>query len=173
MSLPLRFLQPDYTQLFPGDLTAAAGGGVTPAAYAALQQQMQQAQQAQQMGRMTAEQASALAMSGFHGGGPGVHGILDGMLGNGHQQGVHVESAGTGINLNAAVGGGPGALEGGADGSKPEDDGRMGHVDLSLGPGGHKRAEPGTQHPSGQLGGAQGTDSDGSGGRPLKKRSGR
>ena len=95
--------QPDYSQLFGGDLAAAAaaGGGVTPAAYAALLQQ-QQAQQAQQMGRMTAEQASAM-MSGFNGGGgPSVHGILDGMLGNGHQQ--HGEGGGTGINLNAEVG---------------------------------------------------------------------
>jgi len=94
--------QPDYSQLFGGaDLAAAAaaGGGVTPAAYAALLQQ-QQAQQAQQMGRMTAEQASAM-MSGFNGGGPGVHGILDGMLGNGHQQ--HGDNGGTGINLNAEV----------------------------------------------------------------------
>ena len=96
--------QPDYSQLFGGgDLAAAAaaGGGVTPAAYAALLQQ-QQAQQAQQMGRMTAEQASAM-MSGFNGGGgPGVHGILDGMLGNGHQQ-QHGDNGGTGINLNAEV----------------------------------------------------------------------
>ena len=133
-------MQPDYSQLFPGDLTAAAaaGGGVTPAAYAAIQQQMQQAHQAQQMGRMTAEQASALAMSGFHAGGPGVHGILDGMLGNGHQQGVHGDSGGTGINLNAAVGG-PGMLEGGNDGDKVGDEVRMGH-DLSLGP---RRAQAG------------------------------
>ena len=103
MAPPPQQKQPDYSQLFGGDLAAAAaaGGGVTPAAYAALLQQ-QQAQQAQQMGRMTAEQASAM-MSGFNGGGgaPGVHGILDGMLGNGHQH--NGDGGGTGINLNAEV----------------------------------------------------------------------
>ena len=62
--------------------------------------------------------------------------------------------------------GGPGRLEGGGDG-KIGDDVRMGH-DLSLGPGGHKR-DAGTPNPSGP----QATDSDGSGGRPLKKRSNR
>jgi len=64
--------------------------------------------------------------------------------------------------------GGAGRLEGGGGDGKVGDEVRMGH-DLSLGPGGHKRGDPGAPNTAGP----QAADSDGSGGRPLKKRNNR
>ena len=145
--------------------TAAAGGGVTSAAYAAIAQQHQQQQHQQQqvqhaqqgnvgmsgrLGNLTAEQASMLALQG--GLGDYSSAEITEMIANVRREGISGPSHngdGSGVGEENLAGG------------------MLGHGGQS------KRGGPGMALASGPAAVSQATDSDGSDGRPLKKRANR
>jgi len=164
---PMKQPQPmEFNQLYgsaagSGDFVAAAaaGGGVTSAAYAAIaqqaQQQQAQAQHVQQgnggmpnrlreLSNLTAEQASVLALQGGLGDYSGAE--INEMIANVRREGMTGPSH-DGENVGEEI---PGGMVVG---------GNVGQVGRS------KRATA-----TGPAAGSQATDSDGSDGRPLKKR---